>query len=74
MKTLETKVGFFQFKIIIIVLVGSFWFIWILVLWVYGHFEYFYFYSVGIDFTSGEVTFQKCLNSGITLFSSKNSN
>ena len=42
--------GFFQFKIIINVLVISFRFIWIPVLWVYGHYKYFYSYSAGIDF------------------------
>ena len=31
-------------------------------------------YNTVNNFSSGEVTFQKCLNSGITLFSSKNSN
>ena len=31
-------------------------------------------YNIVNNTSSGEVTFQKCLNSGITLFSSKNSN
>ena len=31
-------------------------------------------YNTVTNSSSGEVTFQKCLNSGITLFSSKNSN
>ena len=31
-------------------------------------------YNAANNSTSGEVTFQKCLNPGITLFSSKNSN
>ena len=31
-------------------------------------------YNTVNNTTSGEVTFQKCLNSGITRFSSKNSN
>ena len=31
-------------------------------------------YNTVNNSSSGEVTFQKCLNSGITLFSSKNSN
>ena len=33
--------GFFQFEIILDVLVTSFRFIWIIRLWVYGHFKYF---------------------------------
>ena len=37
---METK-GFFQFEIIINVLVSSFRFIWIPMLWVYGHYKYF---------------------------------
>ena len=32
--------GFFQFEIIINVLVGSYYFIWIAVLWVYGHYNF----------------------------------
>ena len=47
---METK-GFFQFEIIINILVGSFRLIWIPMLWVYGHYKYVYSYSVGIDFT-----------------------
>ena len=43
--------GFFQFEIIIIVLVGSFWFIWILMLWVYDHYKYVDSYSAGIVFS-----------------------
>ena len=31
-------------------------------------------YNTGNNYSSGEVTFQKCLKSGITIFSSKNSN
>ena len=34
-KNIATK-GFFQFEIIINVLVSSFWFIWIPMLWLYG--------------------------------------
>ena len=41
--------GFFQFEIIINVLVNSFRFIWIPMLWVYGHYKYFYSYRAGID-------------------------
>ena len=43
---METK-GFFKFKIILYVLVNSFWFIWIPtgMLWVYDHYKYFYSYS-----------------------------
>ena len=37
---METK-GFFQFEIIINVLVSSFWFILIPMFWVYGHYKYF---------------------------------
>ena len=37
---METK-GFFQFEIIINVLVTSFRFIWIPILWIYGQYKYF---------------------------------
>ena len=46
---METK-GFFQFEIIISVLVSSFWFICLPMLWVYNHYKYFHSYSVGIDY------------------------
>ena len=36
----------FLFKIIINVLVSSFWFIWIPMLWIYGHYKYFNSFSV----------------------------
>ena len=51
METLEAK-SFFQFEIIINVLVSSFRFIRIptCMLWVYGHYKYFDSYSAGIDF------------------------
>ena len=52
-KTWSPK-GFFQFEIIINVLVSSFWFIWIPVLWVYGHHKYFY--CAGIDFSCQNMT------------------
>ena len=45
--TMETK-GFFQFEIIINVLVSCLRFIWIPMLWVYGHYRYFC--SAGIHF------------------------
>ena len=47
---------FFQFEIIINVLVISFWFIWIPMLWVYGHYKYVYSYSTGIDFSRQNLT------------------
>ena len=53
MKILE---GFFQFEIIINVLVISFWFLWIPVLWVYDHQTYFYSYSAGIDLSRQNLT------------------
>ena len=52
---METK-GFFQFEIIINVLLSCFWYIWIPGLWVYGHWKYFYFYSAGIDFSRQNLT------------------
>ena len=39
---METK-GFFQFEIIIHVLVSSLWFTWIPVLWVCGHYKFVFF-------------------------------
>ena len=46
---METQ-WFFQFEIIINVLVISFFcFIWIPMLWVYGHYKYVYSFSAGID-------------------------
>ena len=48
--------GFFQIKIIINVLVSSFWFIWIPMLWVYENYKYFYSYSAGIDFSRQNLT------------------
>ena len=47
---METE-GFFQFEIIMNVLVSFFRFIWIPMLWVYGYYTYFYSYSAGIDFS-----------------------
>ena len=41
---METK-GFFQFEIIINVLVNSFRFFWIRMVWVYGHYKHVYSYS-----------------------------
>ena len=52
---METK-GFFQFGIIINVLVGSFRFIWIPMLWVYTHYKYGNSYSAGIDFRRQNLT------------------
>ena len=40
-QTMKTK-GFFEFEIIINVLVNSFWFIWIPVLWVCGRYIFFF--------------------------------
>ena len=48
--------GYFQFDIIIDVLVSSFWFIWIPMLWGYGHQNIFYSYSAGIDFSHQNLT------------------
>ena len=48
--------GFFQFLIIINVLVSSFHFIWIPILWVYGLYKYFYSYGMGIDFRRQNLT------------------
>ena len=48
--------GFSQFKVIIKVLVSSFWFIWIPMLWVYDNYNYFYSYSAGIDFSRQNLT------------------
>ena len=40
--------GFFQFEIIINVLVNSsFWLICVRMLWIYGHYKYLYSYSAG---------------------------
>ena len=47
---------FFQFEIIINVLVSSYWFIWIPMVWVYGHYKYLYSYSAGIDFSRQNLT------------------
>ena len=52
---METK-GFFQFEIIINVLVGNFRSISIPMLWVYGYFKYFYSYIAGIDFRHHNLT------------------
>ena len=46
---METE-GFFQFKIIINVLVSSFWFIWIPMVCIYDHYKYVDSYCAGIDF------------------------
>ena len=54
-KTSQLK-GFFQFEIIINVIVSSFWFIWIPMLWVYGQQKYFYSYSAGINFSRQNLT------------------
>ena len=54
-KNIATK-GFFQFEIIINVLVTSSCFIWIPMLLVYAHFKYVYFYSAGIDFGRQNLT------------------
>ena len=48
--------GYFQFEIIINVLVSSFQFIWIPMLWVYHHYKYAYSYSAGIDFRRQNLT------------------
>ena len=47
---------YFQFEIIINVLVSSFWLIWIPMWWVYGHYKNNYFYSAGIDFRRRHLT------------------
>ena len=48
--------GFFQFEMIITVLVSSFWFIWIPMLWVYDHYNYFKSYSAENDFRRQNLT------------------
>ena len=48
--------GFFQFEIILIVLVCSLWFIWIPMLWVYGHYKYVNSFSAGIVFIGQNLT------------------
>ena len=51
--------GFFQFQIIIPVLVSSFRFIWIPMLWVYGHYKYFTLsVRISISFSAGIDLFQ----------------
>ena len=52
---METKV-FFQFEIIINVLVRSFFFIWIPMLWFYSRYKYFIFFSVGSDYRRQDLT------------------
>ena len=52
---METKC-FFQFDIIINVLVSSFRFIWIPMLLVYDHYEYVYTHSAGIGFRRQNLT------------------
>ena len=47
---------FFQFEIIINVLVFSFLFIWIPMLWVYGHYKYFNSFSAGTIFIRQNLT------------------
>ena len=49
---------FFQFEIIINVLVSSFHFIWIPMLWVYGHYNGCYCLSAAIDFRRQNLTFK----------------
>ena len=48
--------GFFQFDIIINVLVSSFWFILIHMLWFCGHYTFFNSFSAGIDFRRQNLT------------------
>ena len=48
--------GFFQFEIIINVLVSFFRFIWIPMLYVYGHYKYYYSYIAGNDFRRQNLT------------------
>ena len=55
-KSWEPK-GFFQFEIIINVLVSSFWSIWIPMLWFYDHYKYF------ISFSAGTVLIRQNLTS-----------
>ena len=55
-KNLGGQRVFFQFEIIINVLVRSFRFIWIPMLWVYGHEKYVYSHSAGIDFSRQNLT------------------
>ena len=52
---METK-GFFQFEIIIKILLSSLLFIWIPMLWVYGHYKYFNSVSVGNVFIRQNLT------------------
>ena len=52
----EKKGVFFQFGIIINVLVSSFRFIWISMLWVYGHYTYLNSFSVGTVFRRQNLT------------------
>ena len=49
MQTMGTK-GFFQFLVIINVLVSFIRFIWRHILWVYGYYRKFYSHSAGIDY------------------------
>ena len=53
---METKMCFFQFEIIINVLVSSLQFIWIPMLRVYGHYRYFIFFSAWIVFIRQNLT------------------
>ena len=46
----------FKFKIIKIVLISSFCFIWIPMLWTYGNRKYFNYFSAGIDFRRHNMT------------------
>ena len=55
--------NFFQFDIIITVLVGSFRFIWIPMLWVCGHYKDFPFLSAGIKFWRQNLTSTTNVNS-----------
>ena len=48
--------GFFQFEIILNVLVGSLRFIWIPMLWVYGQWKYFNSFGAGIVFIRQNLT------------------
>ena len=52
----EDQSDFFQFEIIINVLVSAFWFIWMPMSWVYGYYKHIYSCSAGIDFSRQNLT------------------
>ena len=59
---METK-GFFQFEIIINVLVSSFCFIWISMFWVYDNYNMFNYFSAGTVFRRQILTSEDGLRS-----------